>query len=59
MLARRWVAERSFGWLSRWGSLARDRAGRLRVPAARLARVGILSNFGALPDPMPVRTYLK
>src|SRR3954447_1148014 len=31
VLARRWVVERSFGWLSHWGGLARDRAGRLDV----------------------------
>src|SRR3954453_21827650 len=41
VLARRWVVERSFGWLSHWGGLARDRAGRLDVSAARLAVVGI------------------
>jgi transposase len=55
VLARRWVVERSFGWLSHWGGLARDRAGRLDVSAARLAVVGILSGFEALLDPMPVR----
>jgi putative transposase len=33
VLPRRWVAERSFGWLTRWGSLLRDRAGRLDVAA--------------------------
>src|ERR671933_467931 len=55
VLARRWVVERSFGWLSHWGRLARDRAGRLDVSAARLAWVGILSGFEALLDPMPVR----
>jgi transposase len=55
VLARRWVVERSFGWLSRWGGLARDRAGRLDVSAARLAVVGILSGFEALLNPMPVR----
>ena len=59
VLARRWVVERSFGWLSHWGGLARDRAGRLDVCAARLALVGILSGFEALLNPMPVRTYLK
>jgi transposase len=37
-LARRWVVERSFGWLSHWGGLARDRAGRLDVAAARAFR---------------------
>jgi putative transposase len=56
VLARRWVVERSFGWLSHWGGLAKDRAGRLDVSAARLAFVGVLSAFEALINPMPVRT---
>ena len=55
VLARRWVVERSFGWLSHWGGLLRDRGGRLDVSAARLACVGILSGFEALLNPMPVR----
>ena len=55
VLARRCVVERSFGWLSHRGGLARDRAGRLDVSAARLACVGILSGFEALLNPMPVR----
>ena len=55
VLARRWVVERSFGWLSHWGGLARDRGGRLDVSAARLALVGIISGFEALLNPMPVR----
>jgi len=55
VLARRWVVERSFGWLSHRGGLARDRAGRLDVSAARLALVGILSGFETLLNPMPVR----
>src|SRR3954467_10505045 len=55
VLARRWVVERSFGWLSHWGGLARDRAGRLDVSAARLALVGILSGFEALLNPRSVR----
>ena len=37
------------------GYLARDRAGRLDVSAARLALVGILSGFEALLNPMPIR----
>ena len=49
------MVERSFGRLSHWGGLARDRAGRLDASAARLAVVGILSGFEALLDPMPVR----
>jgi transposase len=55
VLARRWVVERSFGWLSHWGGLARDRAGRLDVAAARLACACVLSGFQALLNPMPVR----
>src|SRR3954468_3622788 len=55
VLARRWVVERSFGWLSHWGGRARARAGRLDVSAARLALVGVLSGFEALLNPMPVR----
>src|SRR3954452_18691073 len=55
VLARRWVVERSFGWLSHWGGLAKDRGGRLDVSAARLAVVGVLSGFEALLNPMPVR----
>src|SRR3954462_11981397 len=55
VLARRWGVERSFGWLSHWGGLARDRAGRLDVSAARLALVGVLSGFEALLNPRPVR----
>jgi putative transposase len=34
VLPRPWVAERSFGWLTHWGGLLRDRAGRLDVAAA-------------------------
>ena len=52
-LARRWVVERSFGWLSHWGGLARDRAGRLDLSAARLTVVGVLSGFEALLNPRP------
>jgi transposase len=55
VLARRWVVERSFGWPSHWGGLAKDRGGRLDVSAARLACVGILSGFEALLNPMPIR----
>src|SRR4051812_26398841 len=55
VLARRRVVERSFGWLSHSGGLARDRAGRLDISAARLALVGVLSGFEALLNPRPVR----
>jgi hypothetical protein len=47
--------ERSFGWLSHWGGLVRDRAGRLDVAAARLALAAILSGVAALLNPMPIR----
>src|SRR3954464_3144851 len=55
VLARRWVVERSFGWLSHWGGLAPAPARRLDVSAARLALVGVLSGFEALLNPMPIR----
>ena len=54
VLERRWVVERSFGWLSHWGGLLRDRAGRLDVSAARLACVAVLSSVEALVNPLPV-----
>ena len=54
VIARRWVVERSFGWLSHWGGLARDRAGRLDVSAGRLACAGILAGVEALLNPMPI-----
>jgi transposase len=55
VLPRRWVVERSFGWLAHWGGLLRDRAGRLDVATARLACVTVLSGLEALLNPMPVR----
>ena len=55
VLARRWVVERSFGWLSHWGGLAKDRAGRLDVSAGRLALTAVLSGVEALLDPLPMR----
>lgn len=54
VIARRWVVERSFGWLSHGGGLVRDRAGRLDVAAARLALAAILSGVEALLNPMPI-----
>ncbi len=56
VLERRWVIERSFGGLTHWGGLLRDRAGRLDVSAARLAFAAILSGVEALLNPMPVRS---
>ena len=54
VVARRWVVERSFGWLAHWNGLARDRAGRLDVSSGRLALVAILSGVEALINPMPI-----
>ena len=53
-MKRRWVVERSFGWLSHWGGLMCDRAGRLDVSAGRLAFVAILSGVQALLNPQPI-----
>ena len=55
VLERRWVVERSFGWLAHWGGLLRDRAGRLDVAAARLAFAAVLSGVEALINPMPIK----
>lgn len=52
VLERRWVVERSFGWLVHWGGLPRDRAGRLDVAAARLA---VVSGVEALIKPKPIQ----
>ena len=54
VVARRWVVERSFGWLAHWNGLARDRAGRLDVFSGRLALVAILPGVEALINPMPI-----
>jgi putative transposase len=55
VLERRWVVERSFGWLVHWGGLLRDRAGRLDVSAARVAFAAVLSGIEALINPMPIQ----
>jgi len=55
VLARRWVVERSFGWLTHWGGLLRERAGRLDVAAACLACAAALSGWQALCNPMPAQ----
>jgi hypothetical protein len=47
---------RSFGWLTHWGGLLRDRAGRLDVSAARIAFAAVLSGVQALLNPLPVRS---
>jgi putative transposase len=54
VLKRRWVVERSFGWLAPWSGLLRDRAGRLDVATARLACVAVLSGLEALLNPLPI-----
>ena len=59
VLERRWVVERSFAWLTHWGGLLRDRAGRLDVSAARIAFAAILSGVEALLNPMPVHNANK
>jgi putative transposase len=51
VLAGRWVIERSFGWLTHWGGLLRDRAGRLDVAAARVACAAVLAGAEALINP--------
>ena len=51
VLERRWVVERSFGWLSHWGGLLRERAGRLDVAAGRLACVACVMAANALNNP--------
>jgi transposase len=51
VLAGRWVIERSFGWLTHWGGLLRDRAGRLDVAAGRIACAAVLANTEALINP--------
>jgi len=53
VLERRWVVERSFGWLVHWGGLLRDRAGRLDIASARLACAAVLSGVEALINPVP------
>ena len=58
VLERRWVVERSFGWLAHWGGLLRDRAGRLDVSAARLACTAILSGVEALINPAPIQAQV-
>ena len=51
VLERRWVVERTFGWLSHWAGLLRERAGRLDVATGRLACVACLMAVTALHNP--------
>ena len=51
VLPRRWVVERSFGWLTHRGCLLRDRAGRLDVAATRIACTAVLAATEALINP--------
>ena len=55
VIARRWVVERTFGWLSHWNGLVRDRAGRLDVAAGRIALAAVLAGVEAIINPMPVQ----
>ena len=52
VLPRRWVVERSFGWLAHWGGLLRDRAGRLDVAEARITCAAVLATTEALINPV-------
>lgn len=52
VLAGRWVVERSFGWLTPWGGLLRDRAGRLDVAAGRIACAAVLASTEAPINPV-------
>jgi hypothetical protein len=45
----------SVGWLTHWGGLLRERAGRLDVAAGRLAVVAVLSGVQALLNPQSIR----
>ncbi len=51
MLPRRWIVERSFGWLTHWDGLLRDRAGHLDVAAARIACTAVLAIAEVLINP--------
>jgi hypothetical protein len=55
VIPRRWVVERSSGWLAPRGGLARDRAGRLAVAASRPACTAPFSGVAALLNRMPIR----
>ncbi|WP_373322038.1 transposase [Methylobacterium dankookense] len=50
-LERRWLVERTLGWLSHGGGLLRERAGRLDVATGRLACVASLMAANALNNP--------
>jgi putative transposase len=54
VVPRRWVVERTFGWLHHWNGLARDRAGRLDVSAARVELAFVLAGVDALLNPAPI-----
>nr|WP_277753842.1 transposase [Roseomonas nepalensis] len=51
LLPRRWVVERSFGWLTHWDGLLRDRAGRLDVATARIECAAVFAATEALINP--------
>lgn len=51
VLERRWMVERTFGWLSHWGGLLCERAGRLDVATGRLACAANRMAANALNNP--------
>ena len=59
VLACRWVVERSFGWLTHWGGLLRERSGRLDIAAGRLTCLAVLSGVEASLTPRTARCALS
>ena len=55
VLERRWVVERSFGWLVHWGGLLRNHVGCLDASAARVTLVAVLSGIAAVINPRPIQ----
>ncbi len=51
--------ERSFAWLTHWGGLLRDRAGRLDVSAACIAFAASLPGVEALINPMQIHNVAE
>ncbi|MBB5761393.1 putative transposase [Methylorubrum rhodesianum] len=54
VLERRRLVERTFGWLSHWGCLLHERAGRLDVATGRLACVA--ASWPSLPSTIQPKT---
>src|SRR5690606_34659355 len=57
VLPRRWVVERTFGWMTRWRRLVRDYEQRLDVSEAmiHLARASLLTRVRGAGVTMPIR----